>query len=66
MKMKCSKCSKEVGVRPDVYKKRIEKFGTEAELVKNYKCITCRAEDKEAEKKAKAEEKAKAADAKKK
>lgn len=64
MKMKCSKCSKEVGVRTDVYNARIKKFGTEAELIKNYLCITCRAEAKEAEKKVKAEEKAKAVEAK--
>ena len=38
----CSVCGEEKGVRPDVYAKRIEKFGTEERLKKEYKCRECR------------------------
>lgn len=42
MKMKCSKCGKEVEVRPAIYKQRIEKFGSEKKLVSTYQCRDCR------------------------
>ena len=39
---KCSVCGKEKFTRPDVYKKRIEKFGSEEKLATEYKCRLCR------------------------
>lgn len=38
----CSECGEEKAVRPDVYAKRVEKFGSEEEMKKKYKCMECR------------------------
>lgn len=38
----CSKCGAIKAVRPDVYAKRIEKFGSEDNLKKGYLCMECR------------------------
>ena len=38
----CSACGEEKAVRPDVYAKRVEKFGSEEEMKKKYKCMECR------------------------
>lgn len=40
--IKCSKCGQYKAVRPDVYARRIEKFGSEENLLKNYLCRDCR------------------------
>jgi len=40
--IRCSKCGQYKAVRPDVYAKRIEKFGSEENLIKNYLCRECR------------------------
>jgi hypothetical protein len=38
----CSVCGEKKFTRPDVYQKRIEKFGSEEALIKGYKCRECR------------------------
>ena len=42
----CSACGEEKAVRPDVYAKRVEKFGSEEELNKKYKCMECRRKER--------------------
>ena len=42
----CSKCGEEKAVRPDVYAKRVEKFGSEEKLKENYKCMECRRKER--------------------
>lgn len=43
---RCSMCGDIKAVRRDVYKKRIERYGTEKQLLKTYKCRKCRKEEK--------------------
>jgi hypothetical protein len=38
----CSVCGKAKAVRAEVYAKRVEKFGSEENLRKSYKCLECR------------------------
>lgn len=38
----CSVCKKKMFTRPDVYQKRIEKFGSEEKMLSEYKCRECR------------------------
>jgi hypothetical protein len=42
MKIKCTKCGDEKGVRKDVYEARVTKFGSEKKLLDNYLCQKCR------------------------
>lgn len=42
----CSGCGEEKAVRPDVYAKRVEKFGSEEKLKAEYKCMECRRKEK--------------------
>lgn len=42
MKMLCTKCGKKIGVRKQVYEKRIEKYGSEEKLLESYVCRNCR------------------------
>lgn len=51
-KIECTKCGEVKSVRPDVFEKRVEKFGSEAKLRANYLCRECRpkAEKKESKK----------------
>lgn len=43
---KCSKCGKDKFTRPDIYQKRIEKFGSEKKLQEGYVCRECKKADK--------------------
>lgn len=40
-KIECTSCHRKYGVRPDVYEARIEKFGSEENLLANYICRRC-------------------------
>ena len=42
----CSVCKAKKLCTSKVYAKRIEKFGSEEELVKKYKCLKCRKKEK--------------------
>jgi hypothetical protein len=42
MKMICTKCGAKVGVRKDVFEKRVKRFGSEEDLLKTYTCRKCR------------------------
>ena len=42
LKVRCVECGEEKAVRPDVYQKRIEKFGSEENLLNGYLCLKCR------------------------
>ena len=42
MKIKCSKCSIEKAVRPEIMEQRIKKFGSKEKLLKGYLCRDCR------------------------
>ena len=52
MKIRCSVCGKKVSVRPDVFKKRLERYGvkTKEELEKVYICRECRKKMRKKEK----------------
>lgn len=47
-KIKCTKCGKEKGISKRRLDSNIKKFGSEAELTKQYVCRECRAKDKPA------------------
>jgi len=49
-KIKCVKCGKVCGVRPDIRAQRVKKFGSEKALVEGYLCRTCRPKKKKAKK----------------
>ncbi len=42
----CSVCKEKKGVRPEIYKQRIKKFGSEEKLLKEYVCRDCRKKNK--------------------
>jgi len=40
----CQKCSVKKGVRPDVFEKRMEEYGSKTQLLLKYTCTKCRKE----------------------
>ena len=47
MKIKCIKCGNSVGVRKDIFDKRVEKYGSKEKLLAEYVCRKCKAQLKE-------------------
>jgi len=43
-KMVCSRCEKTIGVRKEIYDKRVERFGGEDIMKRDYICLGCKRE----------------------
>ncbi len=50
-KITCTKCGEVKAVRPDVFDKRVEKYGSEEKLRAGYLCLKCRPKKEKAAKK---------------
>ena len=55
-KIQCTKCKEFKAVRPEVFDKRVENFGSEDELRTGYLCQKCRPKKEKPKKEAKKEE----------
>ncbi len=49
-KIQCTKCKEMKAVRPEVFDKRVEKFGSEEKLRADYLCQKCRPKKEKAKK----------------
>ncbi len=49
-KITCTKCKEVKAVRPEVFDKRVEKFGSEEKLRAGYECQKCRPKKEKAKK----------------
>ena len=58
MQIECVTCHEKMLVRPDVYAKRIVKFGSEEKLLAEYQCLDCRPKKTTVDATVKAEKKA--------
>ncbi|KKN44320.1 hypothetical protein LCGC14_0694220 [marine sediment metagenome] len=54
-KITCTKCEEVKAVRPEVFDKRVEKFGSEEKLRAGYLCQKCRPKKEKAKKEGKEE-----------